>query len=316
MDEMYSREYEALVKYFENSGGDPRALRSSEYASMVINHNRVLHVSEVDGIQMRFERMENGVEVWITVNENVVVKNPVHLCFGMLPRSGRQIIRSHINVGDGSRVKFLSHCIFPKAVDIEHVMDSDVTIGMGASMEYEEVHIHGKSGRIRVVPKAIVNVGPGGYYSSTFVVKTGRAGNVDIDYSLFLSDNSSASLFSKIYGRYNDKIRVKESMYLKGRKSRGIIKTRMVLRDRSSSEVIGEVVGIGDDSRGHVDCMEVILDDATARASPIVYARNPKAKVTHEAAIGSVDKKQLLTLMSRGLSEEESIDVIVGGLLR
>ena len=90
----------------------------------------------------------------------------------------------------------------------------------------------------------------------------------------------------------------------------------MVLRDMSSSEVIGEVVGIGDDSRGHVDCMEVILDDATAKASPIVYARNPKAKVTHEAAIGSVDKKQLLTLMSRGLSEEESIDVIVGGLLR
>jgi len=41
-----------------------------------------------------------------------------------------------------------------------------------------------------------------------------------------------------------------------------------------------------------------------------------RAKVTHEAAIGSVDKKQLETLMSRGLDESEAVDVIVRGLLK
>ncbi len=316
MEEMYQKEYETLVRYFENSGGDSRALSSSSFASMVINHDKVLHVSEVEGIEIKSSRIEDGVEVWINVEKNVEIKNPVHLCFGMLPRKGRQVIRSHISIGDGSRVKFLSHCIFPRAVNVEHIMDSEITIGRGASMSYEEVHIHGKSGRIRVVPRAVVNIGEGADYSSTFVVKTGRAGDVDIDYVLHLSDDSSASLLSKIYGRYDDNIRVRESMYLEGKGARGIIKTRMVLRDKSVSEVIGEVVGIGEESRGHVDCMEVILDDAKARASPVVYARNPRAKVTHEAAIGSVDKKQLLTLMSRGLSEDEAIDLIVGGLLR
>ncbi|HPB48623.1 MAG TPA: SufD family Fe-S cluster assembly protein, partial [Exilispira sp.] len=42
----------------------------------------------------------------------------------------------------------------------------------------------------------------------------------------------------------------------------------------------------------------------------------PKAQVTHEAAIGSVDSKQLETLMSRGLSEDEAVDLIVSGLLK
>ena len=42
---------------------------------------------------------------------------------------------------------------------------------------------------------------------------------------------------------------------------------------------------------------------------------NPLAKVTHEAAIGSVDKRQLETLMAHGLTPEEAVDMIVKGIL-
>ena len=49
---------------------------------------------------------------------------------------------------------------------------------------------------------------------------------------------------------------------------------------------------------------------------PRCNIRDERAKVTHEAAIGSIDKKQLETLMARGLDENEAIDVIVKGILR
>jgi len=39
------------------------------------------------------------------------------------------------------------------------------------------------------------------------------------------------------------------------------------------------------------------------------------AKVTHGAAIGRVDQRQLETLMARGLSPKEAVDVIVRGIL-
>jgi len=42
---------------------------------------------------------------------------------------------------------------------------------------------------------------------------------------------------------------------------------------------------------------------------------NKEAKVTHEAAIGSIDKKQMQTLMARGLDKEEAVRVIVKGML-
>jgi hypothetical protein len=38
--------------------------------------------------------------------------------------------------------------------------------------------------------------------------------------------------------------------------------------------------------------------------------------VTHEAAIGRVDKKQVETLMARGLEEEKAIDLVISGMLK
>ncbi|MEN6297605.1 MAG: SufD family Fe-S cluster assembly protein, partial [Rectinema sp.] len=54
---------------------------------------------------------------------------------------------------------------------------------------------------------------------------------------------------------------------------------------------------------------------ARARAIPVVQVNNHLAHVTHEAAIGSVDSKQLETLLSRGLTEDEATDLIIQGLL-
>jgi Fe-S cluster assembly scaffold protein SufB len=56
--------------------------------------------------------------------------------------------------------------------------------------------------------------------------------------------------------------------------------------------------------------------NADASAIPIVRVFHPEAKVTHEAAIGSVDKKELETLMARGLSPEQAVEMIVSGILR
>jgi Fe-S cluster assembly scaffold protein SufB len=47
----------------------------------------------------------------------------------------------------------------------------------------------------------------------------------------------------------------------------------------------------------------------------MVRVTHPLAKVTHEAAIGSVDHHQMETLMAHGLSPEQAVDLIVGGLL-
>jgi len=90
--------------------------------------------------------------------------------------------------------------------------------------------------------------------------------------------------------------------------------THIAVKNQARAEINNEIIAEAL-CRGHVDCKEIIQDSGIARAVPVVEVRNPKAHVTHEAAIGSVDSKQLQTLMSRGLSEEEAVDLIIEGLL-
>ena len=59
--------------------------------------------------------------------------------------------------------------------------------------------------------------------------------------------------------------------------------------------------------------MEIVQGQASAIS--IVRVFHPEAKVTHEAAIGSVDKKALEALMARGLSPEQAVEMMVSGIL-
>ena len=315
-EKIIEREYEELVKYYESAGGNSYSLLSKDYASLVINGDRVLSKNSTEGIEISAMRIKDGVYAKIRIKKNYRSKNPVHLCFGMLPREGTQMIRTDIVAEENSEAKFVAHCIFPNSVKVEHIMDAKIIVGKNARMEYEETHFHGKSGGVKVIPKTRVFVDEGGKYESSFILRSGRAGEIKIDYEVHLASHAVGNLITKIQARKDDKIFARESIHLNGEDSRGIIKTRMVLRDRARSEVIGETIGIGNRSRGHVECTEIVMDDAVASASPVISAKNPTAKVTHEAAIGSVDKKQMMTLMARGLSEEEAVDAIVRGLLR
>jgi len=113
-----------------------------------------------------------------------------------------------------------------------------------------------------------------------------------------------------------NKIKIREEAILSGRNARSVIKTRAGIKDNATSEVYNVTEGNAPYVRGHVDCIEIVSGNAKAKATPIVSVSDETARVTHEAAIGSVDKKQLETLLSHGLSRKEAVDAIIKGMLR
>lgn len=312
----YTKEYKAIVDAYKKAGGNSTLLKSNKVASIVINKDRVLGINEISGVRIKFHHIEDGVEVRLVVEKGVRLEFPVHLCFGMLPKEGVQIIKSHFLIEKGAKAKFLAHCIFPNAVKVRHIMDSRIDIKENGSMEYTETHFHGQGG-VEVIPKTIAKLGKGAKFTTEFRTIQGRVGLLDIDYKAYLGEKAVAELLTKVYGKGEDRIKVKESLYLEGESSRGLAKSRIVVQDRARSEVRGEAIGKGPYSRGHVDCMEVIKgEEAVATAIPKVEVLDERAKVTHEAAIGSIDKKEIETLMARGLTENEAVDIIVKGILK
>ncbi len=309
-------ELDALMKAFGESGGDSGILANKEVAHFVVSGHSILSMQSVEGLEVNAKETLTGISASIRVREGTKIQNPVHLCFGILHKKGNQKIKMDVKLEKNASAHFIAHCIFPKAEKVKHIMDAVVDIGEDAEMKYSETHYHGLYGGIEVIPKAMVKIAKNGRYSTDFTLITGRVGKLGIDYSVEVGENAVTELTAKVFGHANDDIKIKEEVLLQGDNARGLIKTRVAIEDEATAEITGITEGNAAGARGHVDCMEIVKDNAVAQAIPIVKVTNPLAKVTHEAAIGSVDKRQLETLMAHGLSPEEAVDVIVKGILK
>jgi Fe-S cluster assembly scaffold protein SufB len=315
-ERVYMSELEELMKVFGESGGDNSILVREDIAHFVASGNKILSSRATRGLEIQAEETATGIDAMVKVLKGTIIKNPVHLCFGILHKKGLQEIRMDIKFETGASAHFIAHCIFPKAEKVRHIMNAVVEIAENAQMTYSEVHYHGPYGGIEVLPKAVVKVGKNGRYLTDFSLITGRVGKLGIDYTVKAGENAVIELIARVFGHGDDRISIKEKVMLDGENSKGLIKTRVALEDRAQAEVTGITEGNAAGARGHVDCMEIVKDSAVAKAIPIVNVTHPLAKVTHEAAIGSVDKRQLETLMAHGLTPEEAVDVIVKGILK
>ena len=310
------KKLDAFTKVFEEAGGERAVLADSNTAHLVVAGHTILSARKVKGLEVETEKIPTGISAKVRVTRGTRLEKPVHLCFGILHKKGTQKIRMEVILEEGSEAHFIAHCIFPEAEKIRHIMDAVVDIGEAAEMRYSETHYHGPYGGIEVVPKALVRIGKKGRYFADFTLTSGRVGKLNIDYTIDAGENAVTELTARVFGHGHDDIRIREKIILSGENARGIIKTRIALEGDSFGEVTGITEGNAKGARGHVDCLEIVKDNAVAKAVPMVSVTNPLAKVTHEAAIGSVDKKQLETLMAHGLSPEEAVDIIVKGILK
>ncbi len=309
-------ELDEIKRAFNAAGGDSAIFVNREIAHLAASGHNLLSRREIHGVRMNAQETPGGISACVIVERDARIKNPVHLCFGVLREVGIQKIKIDLKMEEHAVAAFIAHCFFPSAKEVQHSMDAVMEIGHGAQMDYIEGHYHGPFGGASVFPKAGVKVGPYGRYFSDFSLTTGRVGTLAIDYRIEADDYAVAQTTARVFGHVNDKINITEQVVLAGRASRGLVKIRAAMEDEACAEVIGMTEGRAEGARGHVDCMEIVKDRAVATAIPSVKVTHPLAKVTHEAAIGSVDKKQLETLMAHGLSPEQAVNMIVSGLLR
>jgi len=308
-------DFDAILKAYERSGGDPSFLRSTSVASLVISGNTVLGLNRLPGLNATAESLPDGVKIALSIDPDVHFENPIHLCFGVVPKEGVQRILATFDIGDGASVEFTAHCTFPNAMQVQHIMDAEIHVGRNATMRYQETHYHGESGGVEVLPTARVKVAEGGRYITGFNLSTGRVGRMVFDYEVDVDAYGVAELDAKALGYADDEIVVKETIRLNGEHARGLAKSRIAVRDRARAEVYGTTEGNAAFARGHVDCVEIVRDQAIASAVPVVKVTHDRAQVTHEASIGTVAKKELETLMARGLDEETAVDIIIRGML-
>lgn len=308
-------DYQMIVNAWQESGGNADVFQNSNIAHLVVHRNKILGSHMVQGLIINAKETSSGVDIDLCVKEGVRLPNPVHVCFGVLPKEGKQEIKMRVLVRKGAKIGMLAHCVFPNAVKVQHIMEAETILEENAVYRYDEVHYHGLSGGIEVVPHSKVKVGKGAHFSTTFTLVKGRVGKLNIDYFAEVDEDGTLDMLTRIYGYGDDQVTIQERGLLTGQRARGLIKSRIAACEKASCEVVNELEARAADARGHVDCVEIVQGNAKAKAIPLINVLNEKAQITHEAAIGRVNQKELETLMARGLTQEQAIDAIIQGMI-
>jgi len=300
----------------KSAGIEAELLKKNNIAHLFINHDKVVGIHAVPGLEIETTPIKDGLDIQVLLRKQTQVKHPVQMCFGMLPKRGIQRINMDVVIEEHASIDVIAHCTFPNAVDVQHIMNATISIKDHASYSYFERHVHGQKSGITVVPKAKIHLGSHARYQTDFELIKGRVGVIDIDYETTCADYSTLEMNARINATHDDVVKIKEVGHLNGEHAHGVLLSRVAVRDTADASVFSELTASGAYARGHVDCKEIVQDQGTVSAIPVVKVNHPKAHITHEASLGSVDSKQLQTLMARGLSEDQAIDMIIQGLLQ
>ena len=298
------------------AGENGKLLNDQNIAHIAVDGQVLLSKQSIPGVSIEIEQQTDLTIARITVASHTQVLNPVHLYFSMFQPIGSQNFRVHIILEPYSKANFISHGLFTTVDIAKHIMDKTIEIGEGASLSFTDSHFHSQSGGFKVLSSAKIKVGKHGYYFSDFSLTSSYVGKLDLDYSVEVEEHAIVELTSRIFGHADDEIKMTEKVSLYGRFSHSVIKSRVALEGEATAVITGITEGYAEGARGHMDCLEIIKDKAVGQSIPVVKVCHPLAKITHEAAIGTIDSKQLETLIVHGLTPEQATDLIVLGMLR
>ena len=154
--------------------------------------------------------------------------------------------------------------------------------------------------------------------------------NEDVDLVLDLFETSEPSHLEMIFekegvschliGLYvlneNEKLDFKTSATHKVRNTSCLQDVRGILKNNSQSKYIGSIV-----IEEKASLTESFLDDGVLvlgngtknQADPILEIKNNDVKASHGSTTGRINEEEIFYLMARGLSRNESENIIVGG---
>jgi Fe-S cluster assembly scaffold protein SufB len=174
--------------------------------------------------------------------------------------------------------------------------------------------IHDWGEKINVRPRTVIRVEEGGTIISNYI-SLKPVGSLQMFPTTHLNGKGAVARFNSILvagpGSFLD---VGSRIVLNAPDTRAEIISRGISSGGSiiaRGELVGKVAGI----KAHLECNGLILNDGLMQAIPELSGYVPGVEMSHEAAVGKIDRQEIEYLMARGLEEEEAISTIVRGFL-
>ena len=236
-----------------------------------------------------------------------------------------QFERTLIVADEGSYVSYLEGCTAPMRDENQlHAAVVELVALEGAAIKYSTVQNwypgdeNGVGGIYNFVTKRGECRGDRSRISWT-QVETGSAITWKYPSCVLRGDDSVGEFHSVAVTHHRQQADTGTKMIHLGRNTRSNVVSKGISAGRSRNAYRGLVqVGRGaGGARNYTQCDSLLMGDrCAAHTFPYVEVKDPGARVEHEATTSKIGEDQLFYCMSRGLSAEDAVSMIVNGFCK
>nr|RZB32106.1 MAG: uncharacterized protein SRB1_01725 [Desulfobacteraceae bacterium Eth-SRB1] len=243
----------------------------------------------------------------------VKVEKPVQSCLYMAKEGFSQNVHNIVIAEEGSELHIITGCATASHVMSGlHIGVSEFYVKKGAKLTFTMIHDWGE--KINVRPRSAIHVEEGGVIISNYILLK-PVGSLQMFPVAYLDGKGAVATFNSILiagrGTHMD---VGSRIVLGAADSRAEIISRAITTGGTiiaRGDLTGKVAGI----KAHLECKGLILNDGLMHAIPELRGYVPGVEMSHEAAVGKIDQREIEYLMARGLDEDEAVSTIVRGFL-
>ena len=255
------------------------------------------------------------------------VRCPMELStyFRINARNTGQFERTLIIAEEGGYVSYLEGCTAPQrdenqlhAAVVELVVFDDAQIKYSTVQNWFPGDSEGRGGIYNFVTKRAACRGKRSKVSWT-QVETGSAITWKYPSCVLQGDESVGEFYSVAVTNNRQQADTGTKMVHIGKGTRSTIVSKGISAGRSDNTYRGlvRILPRASGARNFTQCDSLLIgDQCGAHTVPYIEARNPTAKVEHEATTSKIAEDQLFYCRSRGLSQEDAVGLIVNGFCK
>ena len=236
-----------------------------------------------------------------------------------------QFERTLIVADEGAHVSYLEGCTAPMRDENQlHAAVVELVALKGAQIKYSTVQnwypgdAEGKGGIYNFVTKRGDCRGDDSKISWT-QVETGSAITWKYPSCVLKGDNSVGEFYSVAVANNYQQADTGTKMLHIGRNTRSTIVSKGISAGHGQNSYRGlvKVTAGAEGARNHTQCDSLLMGDKCgAHTFPYMEAKNPTARIEHEATTSKISEDQLFYCRSRGISAEDAVNMIVNGFCK
>ncbi|HET6756584.1 MAG TPA: Fe-S cluster assembly protein SufB, partial [Burkholderiales bacterium] len=255
------------------------------------------------------------------------VRCPMELStyFRINAKNTGQFERTLIIADEGAYVSYLEGCTAPMRDENQlHAAVVELIALEGAQIKYSTVQNwypgdrDGKGGIYNFVTKRGACRGANSHISWT-QVETGSAITWKYPSVILQGDNSVGEFYSVALTNNYQQADTGTKMIHIGKNTKSTILSKGIAAGHGQNAYRGlvKVLKGADNARNYTQCDSMLLGDKCgAHTFPYIEAKNPSAKIEHEASTSRIGEDQLFYCMQRGISAEDAVSMIVNGFCK